>query len=92
MDELRIYENEEFTGQLIILDGCHFIKCTFTNCMIRHRGGNSRVEDCIVDPASTLLPSGQLEATLQVLEALGWGLARKSHTAPEHQDAILEDE
>jgi len=40
---LKQFVGQTFEGRVVLLDGREFIRCTFTRCLLRYRGGSVRI-------------------------------------------------
>ena len=69
---MNIVRSEKRTGDVVILDDCHFINCDFSECQLRYSGGECKVEDSVIDLGCQIEFFGAAKNTVGLLEQLGF--------------------
>lgn len=73
------YEGKAFEEQNVILDDNEYVRCTFTNCIMRFSGGAIRLDDfrskgCTLEVVGAFDPAdGRLQAIAEALTGEGHG-------------------
>jgi hypothetical protein len=63
-------ENQKFEGVPVILDGYHYVKCTFINCQLVFGGGYYNLVECNIIPGCAVGLTGMAQNTLNFLSSV----------------------
>lgn len=67
---MEIVKGGYFEGELVELDGRHFIDCTFTDCILKYSGGDVRFDTSTMSACRHVF-YGRARATLHYLQRVG---------------------